>query len=205
MFSPAKAIIAGALVFGIGGALLIAQPFDQQGAAPGAEGGAEAPTPVEFTSTYAWSHQPTPGQREALDNGVEVVTGEAWQFRNLGASDPRFAGTLTDTITRIDYPDQAHILVGASRIETAGGAWQETPSSSFQLQADVSSWRTGALPEPGSRRWRTFIGEGDYEGYWAVVQETWRPDGGTGSTDILLDGYVFEGEWPSAPEPWSPE
>jgi hypothetical protein len=205
MFSPVKAVTAAALVVGIGGVMLIAQPFDQQGAAPGAEVRAEARTPVEFTSTYVYSLQPTLGQRQALDNGVEVVTGEAWQFRNIEASDPRFAGTMTQTNTRTEYPDEAHILVGASRIETADGAWQETPWSSFQLQADVQRWRSGALPEPGSRLWRTFIGEGDYEGHWAVVEETWRPDGGTGSVDILLDGYVFEGEMPNVPEPWSAE
>ena len=36
MLSPVKAITAGALVFAIGGALLIAQPFDQHGSVPGA-------------------------------------------------------------------------------------------------------------------------------------------------------------------------
>ncbi len=37
MLSPVKAITAGALVFAIGGAFLIAQPFEQQGGVPGAE------------------------------------------------------------------------------------------------------------------------------------------------------------------------
>jgi len=36
MFSPVKAITAGALVFAIGGVMLIAQPFDQQASVPGA-------------------------------------------------------------------------------------------------------------------------------------------------------------------------
>jgi hypothetical protein len=36
MFSPANAITAGALVFAIGGVMLIAQPFEQQGSVPGA-------------------------------------------------------------------------------------------------------------------------------------------------------------------------
>ena len=34
MFSPAKAITAGALVFAIGGVMLMAQPFHQQGSVP---------------------------------------------------------------------------------------------------------------------------------------------------------------------------
>ena len=44
MLSPAKAITAGALVFALGGALLIAQPFQQQGSVPGAEAEAVAST-----------------------------------------------------------------------------------------------------------------------------------------------------------------
>ena len=49
MFSPAKAITVGALVFAIGGALVIAQPLGQQGSTvPGAE--TEVAAPVEFGS-----------------------------------------------------------------------------------------------------------------------------------------------------------
>lgn len=206
MLIPVKAIVAGAFVFAIGGALLIAQPFDQRSSSPGAEIGAELPMPAAFTSTYVFSRMPTSGQPQAHDNGVEVMTGEAWQFRNVEATDPRFAGTMTVTSTRIAYPDEVDLLVGAYRIEDADGAWQETAGSSLQLPGEVNLWRTGALPEAGSSRWRTFVGEGDYEGHWAVVEETWRPDGGSGvAADILLDGFVFEGAAPQAPEPWSAE
>jgi len=53
MFSPAKAITAGALVFAIGGVLLIAQPFDQQGGSvPGAATDIERAAPVEFTGRF---------------------------------------------------------------------------------------------------------------------------------------------------------
>ena len=37
MLSPVKAITAGALVFALSGAFLIAQPFDQQASVPGAQ------------------------------------------------------------------------------------------------------------------------------------------------------------------------
>ena len=50
MFSPVKAITAGALVFALGGVLLIAQPFDQQGGSvPGAATDADIVPPVEVT------------------------------------------------------------------------------------------------------------------------------------------------------------
>ena len=52
MFSPVKAITAGALVFAIGGVLLVAQPFDQQSAVPGAETEAIAPTWVTGTVEF---------------------------------------------------------------------------------------------------------------------------------------------------------
>jgi len=50
MFSPVKAIAAGLFVFAIGGALFIAQPFDQQGSVPGAA----APGVAE--GTLAWAN-----------------------------------------------------------------------------------------------------------------------------------------------------
>ena len=40
------------------------------------------------------------------------------------------------------------------------------------------------------------------EGLTAVVQETWWPDGMEGI--VQLDGFVFEGDLPAAPEPWVP-
>jgi hypothetical protein len=49
MFSPATAIIAGALVLGLGGVMLIAQPFDQRTSPPGAATDTAPEAPVEFT------------------------------------------------------------------------------------------------------------------------------------------------------------
>jgi hypothetical protein len=197
MFSPVKAITAGALIFALGGVLLIAQPFDQQGGSvPGAEIGAAPPTPVAFTSTYVWSHQPTAGQVETLGNEVQVTTAEAWQFRNIDATDPRFAGTMTQTDTAVEYPGEVIISMGAYRIETDEGAWQEVPASSFDSN-------TGNPREAGSTNWQTYVGEGGYEGNWAIVRQTWRPDGDDALVDILLEGYVVEGDPLEAPEPWS--
>ena len=52
MFSPVKAITAGALVFAIGGVMLIAQPFDQQvGSVPGAATDDPALAPSFYSGT----------------------------------------------------------------------------------------------------------------------------------------------------------
>ena len=75
MFSPVKAITAGALVFALGGMFLIAQPFGQQGATvPGAATDEVAPN-TEFTAEWGFT------------SGCCVVVEPA--------SDPRFAGVMS--------------------------------------------------------------------------------------------------------------
>ena len=158
------------------------------------EGEAGPAGPVEFTSSFAWSHQPAPGEREVLADGTTVATGEAWQFRNLESSDPRLAGTLTLTDTLVTYPGGATVSVGAFRIENDGCAWQETPVY----------WRDwDGQRQPGATWQRAFVGEGGYAGLIAVVVDTWRPENGVLGTDIQLDGFIVTGELPRAPEPWS--
>jgi len=69
MFSPVKAITAGALVFAIGGALLIAQPFDQQGGSlPGAATDADA---VRVTTTVDCDFSTSTCSYTASDPRVE--------------------------------------------------------------------------------------------------------------------------------------
>jgi hypothetical protein len=75
MFSPVKAIIAGALAFALGGAFLVAQPFGQQeGLAPGAE-------PASMEGATVAVAQDCPDLEE---------TPCTWT-----SSDPRLTGTLT--------------------------------------------------------------------------------------------------------------
>ena len=63
MFSPAKAITAGALVFAIGGVLLIAQPFDQQGGSvPGAATDTEV-VPATWVTGDVHPSQHDPGDQ----------------------------------------------------------------------------------------------------------------------------------------------
>ena len=202
MFSPAKAITAGALVFGIGGVLLIAQPFDQQGSAPGAEV-QPPPAPTAFSATYSRSGRSNPGSTTENDDGTIVSTGGGFMWNSRESSDPRFAGPLVLTYTDIRYPDVGGgIGVGGYRIETDEGAWQQVPTASAGWDEDSARWASGELPPAENIQFFTFIGEGDYEGLTAVVQETWWPGGVDGL--VQFDGYVFEGDLPDAPEPWVP-
>ena len=52
MLSPTRTIAVGALTLAVGSAMVIARPFHQaEDAAPGAQAGAKAAAPVEFTGT----------------------------------------------------------------------------------------------------------------------------------------------------------
>ena len=98
MFSPAKAITAAALVFGIGGAMLIAQPFDQQGSSvPGAATDPGTVAPVWVTGTESIG----PACEEATsstDDGVVART-RGWHCdqQTWETSDPRLTGDVTAT------------------------------------------------------------------------------------------------------------
>ncbi len=169
MFSPSKAIIAGALVFALGGMFLVAQPFAQQGNIPGAEATAGPSIPAEvigplgagyFTATdtpvsngtFDW--QPGPDFTEAA--GVTAVT-------DFVASDPRISGEATWTSTARFYPygdeggvDPA-VWAAAVRIENADGAWVGTMTGYHD-------------PEEATREWNVVTGEGAYEGLAAVFR-----------------------------------
>jgi hypothetical protein len=202
MISPAKALIGGALIFGIGGVMLIAQPFQQQSSVPGAEV-QPPPAPTAFSATYAGTGRSNPGTVKETDDGTIVSVGQGWLFDSRESSDPRFAGPLVLTATDIQYPDVGGgIGVTGYRIETDEGAWQQVPTANASWEEDGARWSSGQLPPADNIMFFTFIGEGGYEGLTAVVQETWAPGGHVGR--IQFDGFIFEGDLPDAPEPWVP-
>ena len=106
MFSPAKASIAGAVIFALGGLLLIAQPFGHQGSSfPGAATDTEPdpaavtpPTEVSghiecgpevLSGTYESMSLPLTDDQTLL---VGQTRGYAWQ-PTATMSDPRLEGT----------------------------------------------------------------------------------------------------------------
>ena len=143
----------------------------------------EAAAPEPFRSAYAWSHKPASGDPTTLPNGVDRLVGDAWQFRLVKTNDPRMDGPLTFWNTVDDY-DGAEVQVGAARIETEDGAWQEVPQ--FTLNFDRP---------PGDTVHRAFIGEGAYEGLYAIAIDT----RGEGNRNIVLKGFIIAADPPTAP------
>jgi hypothetical protein len=172
MFSPVKAITAGALVFALGGLFLIAQPFDQQGSVPGVEQGAEPAPPVGVTITTS----------EGTEVGGEECTGDTrtactrTSTEQYSASDPRLSGTATYRVTEYN--------------------WDEAPGNTiFEAHAievvnDQGRWvGTGQFIGPLDLFVLTLAGEGEYEGHTAVV--TWDTSGEEdeeGMKAVIVDG-----------------
>jgi hypothetical protein len=89
MLSPVKAITAGALVFAIGGVMLVAQPFEQQVGLPGA-------ATDMVPSTFAVQRAGEPVERPA-----NVFSGP------VESTDQRASGTLIQAVASapIEVPD----------------------------------------------------------------------------------------------------
>lgn len=195
MFSPVKAIAAGALILAIGGAALVAQPFAQQASVPGAEGGV-APEPVAFTANYSYESA-GPQQVLTLPNGTVRSADAAWVFPSTEASDPRFEGIATMNATTDRY-DGVSLSSQLLRIENESGAWQDGPY--FRL-----TWADRDTPGDeetvlGDVLQRLLVGEGEYEGLVALVVDT-----ASGPGSFTIEGVIFDGDLPPAPEPFSPD
>jgi hypothetical protein len=182
MLSPVKAITAGAIVFAIGGAFLIAQPFQPQGTVPGAEL-SEPAQAVEFTARFPWGPQVGTGTSDVLNSGVTEQVDWAHQTRSVDSSDQRFEGEMVYTCNSHEYPDaQGRLFDCVFRIETDAGAWQSRPS----LQVDFGDAAYG----PFSVFTTTFDGEGDYDGLTAVVEMAEISGEGYHAHGVIVDGYL---------------
>jgi hypothetical protein len=185
MFSPVKAITAGALVFALGGVLLIAQPFEQGGTAPGATTDEGIGEVTRFEGTMGYGTTSDEGDLEALPNGVIQTRGHAYTMDIVEMSDPRLDGVVSGMWNRDQRlsGDPVQVAVGGFRIENDDGAWQTRPI--------VDS----TLPGPQETTWTViFDGEGDYAGLTAIAKIVWGPVGWD------LDGIVIDGEVPPPPD-----
>lgn len=196
MFSPVRAIIGGALVFALGGAFLIAQPFGQQAGtvAPGAEvspaGAASAPVTGSMTwqgtdgSGMAFTEDCTADGEDCIGHasGLRYVAGYEW-------SDPRLP-TSGEGITNFEAFGDAGLAIRSTwLLEGADGYW-------------AGPW-TGFC-DPDDRCWGTVVltGHGAYEGLSAVLVER-PPDEGFGAKS-MFEGGIYVGEMPAQPEPLEP-
>jgi len=200
MFSPAKAITAVALVFGIGGVLLIAQPFDQPGGTiPGAANDVVPQPPAEFSGQVVCGPPVLPdggGSETTVDIGDEglVLTryrGGTWH-QHIDVTDPRLEGDIyqrweSDGYAVPDGETGPTVAAMTWRIENDEGAWQGGQmelvlSDGTQLQSLT-----------------TLTGEGAYEGLTALMGVVGFEDGCTAD----IRGVIVEGV--PAHEPYHPE
>jgi hypothetical protein len=183
MLSPVKAITAGALVFAVGGAFLIAQPFQQQASVPGAES-ADFVEPVEFTAVL------TPGPWVSNENcenigGMRQCRGQAWTPDITEVSDPRLDGEMTLSANINKWPGQPMLSMETYRITNEDGAWQGSFPSVYESFDQTSGAQSVVL-----------VGEGDYEGLYAWMDVTdWS----------AVSGVIFSYPPPEAPAPPSTE
>ncbi|MGD8485986.1 MAG: hypothetical protein PVG27_12955 [Chloroflexota bacterium] len=186
MLSPVKAITAGTLVLAISAAFLVAQPFDQQGSAPGAEQAAEPLAPVYVTG-------------ETLDRRCEgetdpVVEGPVERSYGTGCeilkdwSDPRLAGidwrNNNGTLYDLADGDRLGIYYDVHVITTDEGAWRSRPQIAFDFPGvpDISDFP----------RWWVLDGEGAHEGLSLLLFS---------APNEILSGYIVSTDLlPPAPE-----
>jgi len=182
MLSPVKAITVGAIVFAIGGVMLVAQPFQQQSNVPGAA--TEDVAATSFTgqmSVMDWS-----GGEEVETEGGLLSTGSVARVR-YESSDPRLTGDVTITGSHISDPDQA--------------GYAMLSAQTYELTNDEGSWLgegTGLASSELGVATDTFIlvGQDGYEGLTAYVLSE---DPGI-SGNITISGIIFPSAMPEAPE-----
>ncbi len=167
MFSPVKTITLGALVFAIGGAFLIAQPFDQEGDVVPAASILELPADT-VTATQDCNLYATP------------VT------CTYVASDPRVTGTLTFEFTGdIGTLDTGGVefMWNDATLEGPEGDW----TGHYYLM-----WGYGREVLDGSNALTVLSGTGAYEG-WQYIATSIDPQA-DGDADLV--GVIYEGELP---------
>jgi hypothetical protein len=200
MFSPAKAITAAALVFGIGSVLLIAQPFDPQGGTtPGAATDVVPQPPAEFSGQVVCG-PPIGVGGNGSETKVDIVEeglvltryrGGTWR-QTIEVSDPRLEGDIYQRWESDGYavPDgETGPTVAAMRwrIENDEGAWQGGQSELVLSDGTQLQSLT------------TLTGEAAYEGLTALMSVVGFEEGCTAD----IRGVIVEGV--PAPEPYHPE
>jgi hypothetical protein len=205
MFSPVKAITAGALVFAIGGAFLIAQPFGQQGSTvPGAETDTEAVAPTWVTGTIKYASGGTIAHgsdctepTSEVDGAVRHERGYVCEPQTWTTSDPRLTGEAAALWNADVYePDadvfKAHPLTNVSVITAA-----------YNLRNEAGGWAChstslahgyGFVPQRDAGETAMCVGDGEYDGLSAILVI----DGPAGP--LSIEGLIFSGDFPPVPE-----
>ena len=192
VFSPVKAIAAGALVFAIGGVLLIAQPFDQQGGVPGAEQGADPVEPVVVTGTESCGARSS-GETTVAPNGAESHRDLVGPCTNI-MSDPRVSGTYVNTFNSqcyspsSVYPSEDCVFWGTHVLEGEDGGWDCTFSGTEDPSGENWGIVHAICPGTGGNEGMTYVYQHAFGG---------AEDIGNGTS---YHGIIYDGPPPG--EPW---
>jgi len=186
MLSPAKAITAGALVFALGGAFLIAQPFGQHSSVPGAvEAGVAEITP--FTMRLTWSAAPLQTPEQMSERGVNKTLGDCPSLFVVAPSDPRMDGDVTfctsEHVYGVDREADPNVATATYRIVNDEGAWQGSTSGVTWTDPTSGDYIDGTGDII------ILAGEGAYDGLYAAMTLDW--------SDVR--GIIFEGAPPAGP------
>ena len=197
MFSPVKAITAGAIVFAVGGAFLIAQPFDQQGSVPGAEvdeATTEPSTPAIVTGNMVSWGEVVQEATETEVSGVRQRRGLAFEGARFEMDDPRLTGDVsyvTNGDGRTVGDAEAVLFTVGWRIENDEGSWSGS-CPSFQV---VERMADPSMADPLIYSC-LYTGAGAYEGLSAYLQKELF----AGELPYPVKGLIFEGDLPPTPE-----
>jgi hypothetical protein len=203
MFSPVKAITAGALVFALGGVLLIAQPFDQQGrSVPGAAtdgvGQGAAAVSGQIDSMVRGDEPDFIYGGDPNDGGFEYYRNEEYLGR-AEMSDERLSGEVHLTLNddrwgEYEEPETVAVHWGTVSIENDAGTWLGTHTF-------VEGHAEGLVAHH-----MELVGSGAYEGLSAILYASEDGEHVPGrEVASLVYGAVFPGNLPPDRESYLPE
>jgi hypothetical protein len=195
MFSPVKAIAAGALVFALGGAFLLAQPFDQQESiVPGADTEAVPATWVTGTIKYASScKDPTP----EVDGPVRHEWGIVCEPQTWTTSDPRLSGEAAALWNMDVYEPDAYVPTALLTTNVS------VVTSAYEVRNEAGGWTChangfahghGKYAESESGESAMCVGDGEYDGLSATLVI------GGPAGPKTIEGLIFSGDFPPVPE-----
>jgi hypothetical protein len=184
MLSPTKARIAGAFVFAVGGALIVA-PLYEQGSVLGAD--AEAMTPKRVTGNIIYAPRPCTEPDSEQDGAVLRLRNRVCSPMRWMSSDPRLSGTVTLVESEDVYQMDDGIVSVTSVAEFVSndeGGWVCSGGALYEGSGDDGTY----VGTPMS----TCSGQDGYEGLSAVLVFD--------TVELEFEGLVFRGDFPPVPE-----
>jgi hypothetical protein len=176
MFSPAKATVAAAIIFAIGGVLLAVEPFGRTGTDTPAAAPVELAEPVAFTGSISPSGDEAEETCQVVE-GISQCRGRVIRFFVVEMSDPRLDGHITASQGRDTHPDGRWFVSWTYRIENDDGAWQGSTDT---------VWYAGDFGAHSV----VLAGDGAYEGLYAWADMTDWAD---------VKGVIFAAPPPETP------